>query len=171
MTNAAWVVSEHRSNMSERVREQVMLDSGRWPLFKRASVNALEAHSTKIEWLVEDGEDAVLPGNIRFYADYNYTQIFRTPFINRDSDGEYLRRHLDEIETALRSGVRHMYGSGVSTLGGVEDIIGRWPRKDDVLSLRYLRETEFRRYNLAGGSTQREYLTELSLLARKGRKD
>lgn len=151
------------------VQELMTGDGGRWPLYARASFRTQQAHSVKVEWSTQWSSRCPCCGHWHLNAEteYNYQQIFSTSFNPRvKSKREALAEHLDEIETALRIGVREETDD-FRFLGGVLDLLGHWPRREDTLKLSVLRPTQLLRDRGLYHDVD-EFVTELSLIAIKG---
>jgi hypothetical protein len=161
----------------------IYADPERWPILTRARKTLAMAHSPKVEWLIDAPtyETCNLGHKHRtaqYTAEYNYTMIFRRPVSNAsmarsryggpDEKRKQLEAMLDDIEWHFQNGVRKIDGGGVYPhrwMGGVRDLLGRWPRKDDKLMLMILRDLQWRTFaDMDGG----EWLIELTLKAIKG---
>ena len=153
-------------------------DPGRWPLLVRAGENAEQAYSTRVEWLERRSTPCPCCGEPRakrMIAKHNFTQIFRTKFEKDETSAKALERHLDEIETALRDGRRHLDISNshpVGYMGGVLDLLGRWPHRDDFLALKILRKpfllvNTHDSYSAPLDNPRHEWISEVSLIAQR----
>lgn len=164
------------SILGERVLDILVSDIGRWYLLSRAATTTVKAQAMKVEWIVELTTACRACGqpHVTREAEFNYMQVVRTVFKKDETETEALERHLDSIETIFRTGMRvHDLARGYSAMGGVLALLGRWPRKTDRLELHVLRAPRFRtetqdRYGVLLDTPRKEWLTELTLLARKG---
>lgn len=143
----------------------LVTDLRRWPLL--ASCSLEQAQAAKIEWLIEAPRTCSCCGHVTsvWKAEYNYTQIFREVVHHDEAREDALRRLLDSVENALRSGLREFsfVAGSYTTMGGVVELLGRWPHKTDQLILKELRPLRFLSYRESG--VQGEWLWEVSLMA------
>jgi hypothetical protein len=144
----------------------MVTDPRRWPLL--ASCSLEQAQATKIEWLVDEPPvRCSCCGQLKKVgrrAEYNFTQIFREIVRHDETREDALRRLLDSVETALRSGLREFgFVGAYTTMGGVVELLGRWPHKTDQLILKELRPLRFVPYRESG--VLGEWLWEVSLMA------
>lgn len=164
--------TESLSQEAEEFTKSLSQDPDRWPILSRASKDLRTALATKIEWLVEDGfGKCKCCGELTMrncHVDHNYTQIFRFRFSKAImSEGEAYKEMLDSIEKALQRGVRGNPSAhpSASLAGGVYDLLGRWPRKNDQLALYFVRYPRLFHDDYSGDW---KWICEVSLLATKG---
>lgn len=139
-----------------------------WPLLYFASQSMNDAYSTKVEWLADLPEGRA--------AEYNYTQISRTPFADTGDQirNEQLCLHLDGIESTLWDGQRESSAGPPprGMCGGVEFFLGRPPRTSDRIEFRPLVGRELLLLKDRGWQTAAdvisEFLSEFSLLVVAG---
>lgn len=156
-------------------------DPLRWPLLTRATQGRLhKATSTKVEWLVEYMIPCYGCGQQRsvHQAEYNYQQIFREPFKKMSEAREAVHRLFDRIENALREGIRNPSRAPGACFPDMEmssvlSLLGRWPTKDDEVTLSVLRPLTLRaitndRYGVPFDHPTYEFLIECSVIAKKG---
>lgn len=138
------------------IAEFVNRHSGAYPLLEKALVNEEKAHSVKVEWLVDDDPPVTPDGNLRYKAEYNYTEIFRA-----ESRGGVC----SQIEASLRrnDGPRLDLSSSnpVSHLGGIRYYTDS---PEPFLSLRVLRDLTH--YVDEIRPSRNEYIAEVTVLVR-----
>lgn len=156
-------------------------DPDRWPILIRAARNTVPTERVKIEWICEGSQRCPTCNHPTGHAkiDHNFTQIFRTKVGTDENALEALARHFDAIEVAMQRGMREFSAVGsapFSLMGGVQVLLGRWPRKGDYLALEVLRTPhllidEVDPYGVPRDCPRKEWISEVSLMARKGHDD